>query len=243
MMGNDIGRTPPPLPPAIEAMLAHERELVPTSEMIRARAVVRARESLREADVVVLAPRMAPSRFRQMLFAAAASILLLAGGAAAYQMLRQPEPSSLSPTGTRRSTRATAAHWAAPTPEPVAAPEAAPEPVGPGAGAASAKTPVPSHRAALSGKHAIAPEELRLLDRARRADARGDYLGVLAVAAEHERKHPTGRLAEEREALRVKALVGLGRGGEARQVAANFRNQFPRSVLRHKIEDMLASLR
>jgi hypothetical protein len=242
MMGNDMGRTPPPLPPAIESMLAHERELAPTPEMVRARALARARESLREADLVVRAPRMAPSRFRQMLFAAAASILLLAGAAAAYQMLRQPEPSSPSPTGTRGSTRAAASHRAAPTPEPVVAPEAVPEPVGPGAGAASDKTSVPSHRA-FAGKHPIAPEELRLLDRARRADARADYLGVLAVAVEHERKHPTGRLAEEREVLRVKALVGLGRGGEARQVAANFRNQFPRSVLRHKIEDMLASLR
>jgi hypothetical protein len=38
-------------------------------------------------------------------------------------------------------------------------------------------------------------------------------------------------------------LVGLRRGGEARQVAANFRRQFPRSVLLHKIDDMLASLR
>jgi hypothetical protein len=114
------------------------------------------------------------------------------------------------------------------------------EPVEPAPAAVSSKASA-SHR--LTGKHLIAPEELRLLDRARRADARGDYPGVLAIAAEHARNHPTGRLAEEREVLRVKSLVGLGRGGEARQVAADFRRQFPRSVLRHKIEDMLASIR
>jgi hypothetical protein len=82
-----------------------------------------------------------------------------------------------------------------------------------------------------------------LLVRARQADARQEYLSVLSVLAEHERRHPAGRLTEEREVLRVKALVGLGRGGEARKVAARFRRDFPRSVLLRKIEDMLVSLR
>jgi hypothetical protein len=241
MIGNDTSRTPPRLPPPIEALLAYERELVPTAEMVRARAVGRARESLSTADGVVFAPRVARSRYRQVLYAAAASIVFLAGAAAAYKMLRQPAPNSPSPTGTSRSARRAAPPAAMPAPEPMADPATADEPVG--AANLSPKTAAPSRRAALSGKHPIAPEELRLLDRARRADARHDYLGVLAIAAEHQRNHPNGRLVEEREVLRVKALVGLGRGGEARQVVASFRRQFPRSVLRHKIEEMLASLR
>jgi hypothetical protein len=237
MMGNDTSRTPPPLPSSIEGLLAHERDVVPTSEMVRARALARARESLRDEKVVMFAPRAALSRFRQVLFAAAASILLLVGVAAAYQMLRQPEPSSASTVGASGAARPATPRAAV----PVAIPEAVPQAVEPAAEPVSAKASVPGQRAVLASKHHLAREELRLLDRARRADARGDYLGVLAIAAEHERSHPTGRLAEEREVLRVKALVGLGRGGEARQLVANFRRQFPRSVLRHKIEDMLAS--
>jgi hypothetical protein len=95
--------------------------------------------------------------------------------------------------------------------------------------------PGASHR---PGRAAI--EELRLLDRARQADARADYAGVLGIAAEHERRYPSGRLAEEREVLRVRALVGLGRSGEARQTASRFRHEFPRSVLLRKVDDMLA---
>jgi hypothetical protein len=70
---------------------------------------------------------------------------------------------------------------------------------------------------------------------------RGDYTDVLAILAEHERRYPAGRLSEEREVLRVKALVGLGRGGEARRAAASFRLHFPRSVLLRKIDEILAS--
>jgi outer membrane protein assembly factor BamD (BamD/ComL family) len=99
-----------------------------------------------------------------------------------------------------------------------------------------------SHRIRLAGRNEDGQKELLLLVEARRADARGDFLSALTVLAEHERSYPAGRLSEEREVLHVKALVGLGRGAEARQVAANFRRQFPRSVLRHKIEDMLTTL-
>jgi hypothetical protein len=82
-------------------------------------------------------------------------------------------------------------------------------------------------------------EEIKLLSRARRADARGDYPQVLLVLSEHERGFPAGRLSEEREVLRVKALVGLGRAEEARRAAARFRRQFPRSVLLHTVDAML----
>src|SRR6185312_6523429 len=53
--------------------------------------------------------------------------------------------------------------------------------------------------------------ELRLLRAARAAVARRDFAGALAPIGEHTRKFKNGRLAEEREALRVKALSGLGR--------------------------------
>jgi hypothetical protein len=73
--------------------------------------------------------------------------------------------------------------------------------------------------------------ELRLLRQARAAVARDDYAGAMPPIGEHARRFKDGRLAEEREALRVKALAGLGRTDEAQRVAAAFRARFPRSVL------------
>jgi hypothetical protein len=70
---------------------------------------------------------------------------------------------------------------------------------------------------------------------------RGDYPEVLAIVAEHERSHPGGRLSEEREVLRVRALVGLGRRSEARRAAAGFHRQFPQSVLLPKVDEILTS--
>lgn len=242
MMLDDSARMPAPLSPAVLALLAHERALVPQADTVRARALARAREALRPIEVVRYTPRVAWWPARRLLLAAMAGILLMAGGAAAYQMLRRPEPirpvaTEMGRTGHRPSF---APHSA--EPRPVLAPDVSPEPLAP-TSASVAKAPEPSRRAAFGGKPDAPPEEVRLLVRARRSDARHDYAGVLAIAAEHERRHPTGRLAEEREALRVKALVGLKRGAEARQVAAKFRRQFPRSVLLHKIDDMLASLK
>jgi len=73
--------------------------------------------------------------------------------------------------------------------------------------------------------------ELLLLRPARAAVAREDFAAALPPIAEHARRFKDGRLAEEREALRVKALVGLGRTDEARRAAAAFRAHFPHSVL------------
>jgi hypothetical protein len=85
-------------------------------------------------------------------------------------------------------------------------------------------------------------EELRLLDRARQFDRRGDYSAALASTREHQRRFSDGRLVEEREALRIRALMGLGRAREAGAIAALFRRKFPRSVLLESIDRMMASL-
>ena len=98
--------------------------------------------------------------------------------------------------------------------------------------------PLPA-RPAISARAGDALDELALLARARQADARGEHAKVLSLVAEHAQKYPGGRLSEEREVLRVKALVGLGRAEQARQAAARFRRQFPRSVLLHKVDEMV----
>ncbi len=243
MIGHDTSRMPPPLLPAVDALLAHERVVVPQPEIVRARTLARAREALRAADEVAAAPRKVSSPIRRLLLAAAAGVVFLAGAAAGYQQLWRPEP---TPPTSAEPPRAPRPLLLAPpaaelTPEPTPVPnEAAPAPVAPAVSPRAARS---RHRIGLAGSNEGFQAELQLLVHARQADARGDFLSVLTVLAEHERGYPAGRLSEEREVLRVKALVGLGRGAEARQGAANFRRRFPRSVLRHKIEDMLTTVR
>ena len=48
----------------------------------------------------------------------------------------------------------------------------------------------------------------------------------------------TGSLVEEREALRVKALAGLGRHEDAQRAAAEFHARFPHSVFLSTFERM-----
>jgi len=81
--------------------------------------------------------------------------------------------------------------------------------------------------------------ELRVLQPARQALARRDFASALGAIAQHQRQFPSGRLVEEREALRVKSLLGAGRVAEARRAGAAFRTRFPRSALLHRIEEML----
>ena len=85
--------------------------------------------------------------------------------------------------------------------------------------------------------------ELRVLRPAQQAVARQDFATALAAIAEHQRRFPSGRLAEEREALRVKALLGLGRDADAQQAGATFRKRFPRSALHERMGEMLGTQR
>jgi hypothetical protein len=84
--------------------------------------------------------------------------------------------------------------------------------------------------------------ELELLQRAQTAYTRRDFPGALALVAEHTRRFPKGHLAEERDALRVRLLVGMGRAGEAKSAAADFAARFPRSVLLPRVREALDDL-
>ncbi|HET7545382.1 MAG TPA: hypothetical protein VFK05_36195 [Polyangiaceae bacterium] len=73
--------------------------------------------------------------------------------------------------------------------------------------------------------------ELQLLGRAQSAYTHHDFTRALALIGELSRRFPNGHLAEEREALRVRSLLGAGRTDEGQRAAAAFANRFPRSVL------------
>jgi hypothetical protein len=84
--------------------------------------------------------------------------------------------------------------------------------------------------------------ERALLDVARSAFGREDGDAALAALARHEKLYPGGQLAEEREALAVRALVLVERGDQARARAARFRKRYPSSVMLPAVEAALGTL-
>jgi hypothetical protein len=85
--------------------------------------------------------------------------------------------------------------------------------------------------------------ELRILRPAQQAIGRQSFADALVHLMEHQRRFPAGQLTEEREALRVKALVGLDRLDEARRVATSFGERFPHSALLGTIKAQLGAHR
>jgi hypothetical protein len=83
--------------------------------------------------------------------------------------------------------------------------------------------------------------ERELLDVARTAVARGDGQGALSVLRQHANRFPKGRLAEEREALRIQALLLDGRGDEAKARASEFKQEHPDSLMLPGIAPALSS--
>jgi len=215
-----------PVSPEIKNLLDRERVIPPISASQRARAMARARASLATAAAIPLVPSGATPRTRWAAAAAAALVVSAAVGAAAYEIRARMAPLP--------ATRPAAV---APRSEVVARVPAA----SPLAGAVGVPTPVTIGQAPALSPMEADRAELRLLRRARVAVARGDFATALSPIAEHARRFKNGRLAEEREALRVKALAGLGRTEEARRAAAAFRARFPRSVLRPAVSEMPTS--
>ena len=218
-------KQPPPLSPEARTLLDQEREIQPLSATVRARAMARARAALVAGTPTRRSAPTPPAR-RTRWAAAAALLCLISGGVgvAAYQV----------------RARLTKTPQEQPAPPPVVK-AAAPAPVKPAQPIAEVPTPPET---AVETPHLsrtdAARAELRLLRQARAAVAREDYAAALPPIAEHARRFKDGRLAEEREALRVKSLAGLGRTEEAHRAATAFRARFPRSVLLPAVSQMLA---
>jgi hypothetical protein len=207
------------LPPEVLLLLDRERFIAILPAVARARALSRARASLAAG----VATRPIPSRVsRPARWAAAAGlacVATMAVGAAAYELgvrarptapsVATLPPADFSPPSCRAGAR--------PTFDPTAAPVLAGR-TSSGAGAVQV--------------------EMRLLQQARAAVAREDFAPAMQLLAEHARRFKRGRLAEEREALRVKALAGLGRRDDARRAAAEFAANFPRSPLLQAVQQM-----
>ena len=217
-----------PLPPEVRALLDRESVIPPVSASQRARVMARARASLATPGVATMAPSSAAPGTRWAAAAAAVLVVGVAVGAAAYEIRAR-----------KASAPATRSAAVAPVTEIVGGATAALPP----AAAVGDLVPAPAPAVEAPGLSPAeaAHAELRLLRQARAAVARGDFAAALPPIAEHARRFKNGRLAEEREALRVKALAGLGRTDEARRAAAAFRVRFPRSVLLPAVSQMPAS--
>lgn len=220
----------PPYSPEVRALLEREREIPPLPAAQRARAMARARAAL-ATPVAAAVP--APRRTRPTRWVAAAAALAVSGAvaAAAYELHDRFWPAKRPPL--ERSAPAEVRPAIAPK-LPSVANEVAPPPVEAPRPAAIPAPPAPSKAEATRA-------ELRLLREARAAVARGDFAGAMRPISEHARRFKDGRLVEEREALRVKALAGLGRTEDARRAAASFRARFPRSVLLPAVSKMPTS--
>jgi len=130
------------------------------------------------------------------------------------------------------------------TPMPAVTPMLISPAAAPGLGSAnSVGSPRSDDGVPLTGP-APAPDRLAaesaLLDRAQSALENARAAEALVLTRQHERAFAGGKLAQEREALAVRALVDLGRGAAARRRAARFHVLFPRSALWPTIEALLA---
>ena len=218
----------------MESLLAKERNFPEEGAELRARVMTRARVALR--DVPTPSTRSFWQRRMPLLVAAALVFAFAAAAIAARQELSGATgqvPNSPPPKGAHPGPAGVTEPGSPAVQGPTNPPKSElPSEQSEQAGVA----PPPRRTPAADGSDADALE-LGLLQRARAAVAAGEFSAALQSIAEHQRRFPAGRLREEREALRIKALAGLGRDDEARRAAERFRERFPRSVLSSRIEE------
>jgi hypothetical protein len=216
----------------IRQLLDEERAIPTQPDVVRARAVARARAALAAGLVAPPAPPPAWSRSPWV-----ASVTLACAISAAVNVAAYGIHAHFASTG------ATAAEPAAPAPAPMATIAKVPA-VRPALAPIDERLPASTVISPAKERPAnTARFELRLLSRARAAVARADFAAALPPIAQHARRFGDGLLAEEREALRVGALAGLGREEEARRAAGAFRTRFPQSVLVPAVDRMSAAAR
>jgi hypothetical protein len=153
-----------------------------------------------------------------------------AGGYGAFQAVRQPPP---SPPATTPRALVPPAPLPAPLPAPDP-PQATPPAPGP-APQARGREPGESRDQSLAA-------ERRLLELARTALVKGDHDAAIANLRRHARGFAEGQLAEERDALLIRALVGKGQYAQARERASRFHRLHPRSLFAGVVEQAMQSI-
>lgn len=213
-----------PFGPELDALVERGRIVQRVPDVVRARALARARATV--ASTAMAEPvRPAPlSMMRGLRIAVAATAAMAVGAAAATAALHHRTAPRREPTPPPASERVVAVGGGSSigmAPGPIVAPEPVGEPHR------------PTRSVAVRESYAA---ELELLQRAQAAYSSQDYLETLALVGRHGRRFPNGRLAEEREALRVRSLAASGRTDEEGRAVAAFIRRFPRSVLLSRLQ-------
>jgi len=213
----------------LEALLERGRVIPPLPDVVRARAIARARATTAKGIPAEPTPTVAMPTHghgRRVAWAAAAFALMIAG-AGAVAAIRTGVLERIYPAPPLDPPAGSVARAA--SPPPLVPPAAAVEP-----------DPIPTTterrwpRRLPTESYAA---ELHLLHRAQVAYASRDFSSALVLVADHARRFPNGRLAEEREALRVRSLASSGRRDDARRAATAFAARFPRSVLLPRLQE------
>jgi hypothetical protein len=137
-----------------------------------------------------------------------------------------PLPASASAVEEPMITAPSTVHPATEPPIPAHVHEARPV-VGPSA-------PTPSTKATEA-----LPDEATLLRKARSALRSGEPHRALALLDVYPRRFPNGMFGQERDVLRIDALVALGRSDEAQAAARAFLAKHPESAHRAHVEAIL----
>lgn len=143
---------------------------------------------------------------------------------------RTPNPGTPTPT---------ASTLVEPSPVPVAGSGAtSPATAMPSASTVTASAaPLVSSTAPVPSPSVASRPEIEILKDAQAASG-SNPARVLTLVAEHERSWPRGMLGQERDMLRIQALVALGRRPEAKQRAEAFRKSYPKSAYVQRLDAM-----
>lgn len=214
--------------PVLDPLFERSRKIGPVSDVAYARALAGARARVAEAAPAPTTPAVSGrTQPAKIAMATSAGLLLVVSGAAAALLGRTLVTPRVSPP--RAEERA-----------PTIAAFAENSRVVQGVDEQSASGPTPRrHPRALTARESRTAEMV-IIQRAQAAYADGNDPAVLELVAQHGRRFPTGRLAEEREALRVRALVRCGRHDEATRAATAFAHRFPDSVLLSSLKQTVA---
>jgi TolA-binding protein len=215
----------------VEAVIERGRQVRQAPDVVRARLMARARAAF-AASKTAPAPipglsSAGPWQGRRIAVAASVLLVFATAGAAAALHARVAPAAATAPPPPRVPE--------APSVRPAAAGLPAVQPAGP---ASNARTQRP--RRSITPQESYAAE-LELLQRAQSEYASRDFADALVLVAEHGRRFPNGRLAEEREEVRVRSLARAGRGDQARRALASFAKRFPHSVLLPRLQEAARS--
>jgi hypothetical protein len=213
------------------------RHIPQQPEAVRARVLTRARTMASSPPGPLQPPPTPPPSLPWHLLTPAAALVLAGGVAATVYAVSRGQTRPVE----QAAMSATVASGGEPPPQaPLPAPElsrAAPS-VEPTPLAAGKAPPRPRR-----SESAADTAEFELIRSAHAAYVSHDFANALVLVGQHAQRFPHGLLAEEREALRIRSLLGSGRTAAAERAASAFAKRFPRSVLLPHLRAELGSSR